>query len=274
MAVELNKLYPPAESKNIVDWLLQSVTGLDKHELILGEERAIDPELENRLMAGLKELLANKPIQYVTGQAFFYGLELEVDESVLIPRPETEELVRWAIDDHKHSGRLRVLDAGTGSGCIIVSLGRHLAGAELTAVDISSGALRLARRNAAKYNIKVQFRETDILDRNQWASFDKFDLILSNPPYVRECEKKDMNDNVIAFEPHRALFVPDHDPLLFYRALAGFAMEKLSENGCLYVEINQEFGSETRDLMLEQGFREVILKKDFRGKHRMIRAGL
>jgi release factor glutamine methyltransferase len=271
MLSELGKIYPEQECLSMVNWLLCSVAGIDKKDVILEPGRLVDENTRVELLEKLGELIAHKPIQYVTGTANFYDLELEVNPSVLIPRPETEELVKWvAADNNKKSG-LKVLDIGTGSGCIILALGKLLINPDLTAIDISDDALQTALVNADKYNIEVNFNNINILEEKGWVHLGQFDLIISNPPYVRESEKTMMQANVLDYEPSAALFVPDSDPLLFYRAIAKFSNQHLIENGKLYLEINENLDKEIRFLLEDEEFSEIILKKDMQGKNRMVR---
>lgn len=267
----LGAIYPEKECYNLVNNLIFSVTGIEKKEIALDPGMVIGEDIENLLYQGLRELIAHKPIQYVTGMAYFYGLELAVNPSVLIPRPETEELVKWVADDHKEKSGLRVLDIGTGSGCIILALGKLLQQPHLTAVDISENAIRTALGNANKSGISVDFKKINILDESEWNELGIYDLIISNPPYVRESEKSLMQANVLDYEPPEALFVPDNDPLLFYRAIARFSRLKLSQNGKLYLEINVNIGEKTIFLLKNEGFTEITLKRDMQDKDRMIR---
>jgi release factor glutamine methyltransferase len=271
MIRELEKLYPEKECINLVNMLFFSVAGIGKKDFSLDPGRLIGDKIRSELLAKFSELMNHKPIQYITGTAYFYDLELEVDPSVLIPRPETEELVKWVADDHRDDQHLRVLDIGTGSGCIILALGRLLKNAQYTATDISEKALSIASRNALKIGVVVDFKKLNILDETSWNEIGKFDIIVSNPPYVREMEKKLIQANVLDYEPPEALFVPDKDPLLFYRAIARFSRWKLSENGRLYLEINENLGEETVLLLKNEGFTEITLLKDMHGKDRMIR---
>jgi release factor glutamine methyltransferase len=272
MVRELSGIYPKNESIAIARALVLSVTGFDAKDIVLDPDIEVDEALLTTISNKMNELMAHKPLPYVIGQASFYGLELEVDSSVLIPRPETEELVKWISVDQKSNSGLRVLDIGTGSGCIILALGKLLVDPQLTAIDISDTALRVASGNAAKYSIPVKFLRKDILNEKQWDSSGKFDLIVSNPPYVRESEKVLIRPNVLDYEPHKALFVPDDDPLVFYRAIAGFCKRNLNENGSLYLEINENLGEEVVWLLTDLGFIAIVLKKDIQGKDRMVAA--
>jgi release factor glutamine methyltransferase len=273
MIEELCAIYPENESRLIVNWLVCSVTGWDNAKIALEPDIIPLTPVVSRLKKGMEELMAHKPVQYVTGQAFFYDLELDVNPSVLIPRPETEELVKWICDDNKTSAELRILDIGTGSGCIILALGRQLNKPELTAIDNSPAALATARRNALKSGLNVHFRQLDILTTKDFIDKQPFNVIVSNPPYVRNSERGFMKPNVLDYEPGQALFVPDEEPLIFYRAIAGFAKKNLAPGGKLYLEINENLGKETLTLFIENGFNDIILRKDLQGKDRMIRCG-
>jgi len=271
MIRELGVIYPEKECLFLVNWLFFSVAGIEKIDFFLDPGRLVRAKIKAQLLEKLGELMLLKPIQYVTGTAYFHDLELKVNPSVLIPRPETEELVKWVADDHKNPEGLRILDIGTGSGCIILALGSFLKKSQLSGIDISQEALTTASLNAKNNGIHVDFRKLDILNETEWNELKNFDLIVSNPPYVRLSEKSGMKKNVLDYEPSQALFVPDEDPLLFYRAIARFSRLKLSQKGKLYLEINENLGKETVLLLKNEGFTEISLKKDMRGKDRMIR---
>jgi release factor glutamine methyltransferase len=216
------------------------------------------------------ELLAGKPIQYVLGETYFYGLKLIISPNVLIPRPETEELVDWILENNHgagHTQELNVLDIGTGSGCIAISLKKKLESSSVFAIDISEGALEVARRNAKLNTVKVAFNKGDMLT---YQDENEYDVIVSNPPYVRMKEQEEMNDNVLDYEPHVALFVSDDNPLVFYKAIAEFAISHLKSEGLLYFEINEYLGKEMVGMLKNKGFKNIILKKDMQDKDRMI----
>ncbi len=215
-------------------------------------------------------LSEHQPIQYVLGCAWFYDLQFEVNPSVLIPRPETEELVRWIIEDSKYK-EPSILDIGTGSGCIAISLAKFIQSSKVFATDISAGALDIARINSGKNKADVAFRKDDILNPKLIHALPQFDIIVSNPPYVRKNEKEMMQDNVLKYEPHLALFVPDNDALVFYKAIADFAEKKLKPGGWLYFEINQNLGESTLNLLKQKGFEKPELRKDLFGNYRMIK---
>ena len=224
----------------------------------------------------LVELQQEKPIQYITGEAWFYGLRFEVNENTLIPRPETEELVEFILKETSNfqlpASSLNILDIGTGTGCIPISLKVNLPQANVSAIDISEKALEVAKRNAASNKAEINFIQANILevlDLNQ-----NFDIIVSNPPYVRNLEKQEIKKNVLDYEPHLALFVEDTDALLFYRKIAQLALKNLSPNGLLFFEINQYLGKETVELLQNLGFKNIELKKDIYGNDRMIRCSI
>jgi release factor glutamine methyltransferase len=214
-----------------------------------------------------QELLTHKPVQYVLHEAWFGGMKLYVDENVLIPRPETEELVDLIVKDKKEK-EIQILDIGTGSGCIAIALKKHLPLCEVYAIDISSDALTVAEKNNVLNNTKVKFILSDIFEEISWNQFSSFDCIVSNPPYIPSTETKLMSDNVTKFEPHLALFVPDNDPLKFYKAIARFAEKKLSPGGSVFVEVHENFAEEVKKVFSFLG--DVQIKKDMQGKERFV----
>ena len=226
-------------------------------------------EVWNAILTKLQQEI---PIQYILGKTHFYGLDFEVDENVLIPRQETEELVEWIIINQQINKptNLQILDIGTGSGCIAISLAKNLPAAKVSAIDVSENALQVARKNADLNQVDVTFIHQNILETEDLQA--PFNVIVSNPPYVRNLEKAEIKKNVLANEPHLALFVDDHDALIFYRKIAELAQKNLKENGQLYFEINQYLGKEMVDLLQKMGFVEVALRKDIYGNDRMIMA--
>ena len=219
----------------------------------------------------ISELKTEKPIQYITGEAWFYGLRFEVNENTLIPRPETEELVEWIVDGQKTKDKrqkVSILDIGTGSGCIPITIKKEIPNALVSAIDVSEKALEMARKNAIDNEVEVNFILQNILESE--SLIEKYDIIVSNPPYVRNLEKQEIKKNVLDYEPHLALFVEDTDALLFYRKIAELALTGLSPNGKLFFEINQYLGKETVALLENLGFKNIELRKDFVGNDRMI----
>jgi release factor glutamine methyltransferase len=273
----LVELYDDREAANIADWVMEHVTGLRKIDRIMHKQSPLAPEKAARLQEYTRELLTHKPVQYVLHEAWFCGMPFYVDENVLIPRPETEELVEWVVERQKADGNnsemLRILDIGTGSGCIPVSLKKKMPEAEIYACDVSEGALAIAARNAAAQQTSINFFQVDFLDENSWSSLPEVDIIVSNPPYIPQSDKNTMLQNVLAYEPHLALFVPDDDALVFYDAIARFAKRTLPNHGCVFVEIHEDLGKKTKELFESKGFKGEV-KKDFQGKDRMVKAVL
>ena len=273
---ELDAIYGKEEVNSFFYLLIEHYFDLERFILAIQPELVIDKEQETVIFQALSELKLEKPIQHIIGTAYFMDLDFKVNEHVLIPRPETEELVRWILDDHKNTAKiLTILDMGTGSGCIPISLDKNLTDAKVFGLDISTDALKVAEENNALLNAGVKFFEADMLSLDAETSAkelnQKFDIIISNPPYVRELEKAEMQNNVIDHEPSLALFVPDEDPLKFYSAVVNFAADHLNENGCLYLEINQYLGEETKQLLEESNFKTIELRKDMFGNDRMIK---
>jgi release factor glutamine methyltransferase len=267
----LSGYYDKPESEEIVSRILEKIAGVGKMEIILYPERTLTDDVLASLAESLKQLQSGRPVQYVTGTAYFYGLELMVDEQVLIPRPETEELVKWVIDDLGHIEGLKVLDIGTGSGCIAISLARHFKNAAITAIDNSRAALSVAERNATSLGVPVTFREADVFFPSSWKGLGTFDLLISNPPYVTATDRKKMSRNVTGFEPAGALYVPDDDPLLYHAATLRMADRILIHEGMVYMEINERFGDAILGLAWQYGYADATLRKDIRGKDRMVR---
>lgn len=270
----LKDLYLSTEISSFTRLIMEHVCGLLPHKLLLGIDTELSVAEKCRIREIVGRLQQHEPIQYILGETNFYGLTFKVNPSVLIPRPETEELVERVIADYKDKA-ISVLDVGTGSGCIAIALARHLKQATIEALDISAEALEVARRNAICNQVPVTFQEMDILSIPQTTSFlsnRKFNCIISNPPYVMNKEKQAMEQNVLAYEPHLALFVPDEDPLLFYRAIARFGRVALLAGGHLYFEINAQCGQQTVDMLQQEGYKNVELIRDLSGNDRITKA--
>ena len=274
---ELSSLYEEQEIESFFYIILEKLHGLKRIDLALNPQKVMDGAHLKQWKNIVSELKKQRPIQYILGETTFYGLSFLVNENTLIPRPETEELVELIIESTNYELRntkLKVLDIGTGSGCIAISLAKHLPTSEVYAIDVSEEALATAKKNAELNKVAIDFISTNILDvvtLSAVAGLDKqFDIIVSNPPYVRNLEKDEIKPNVLEYEPHLALFVDDIDPLLFYRKIAELAIKNLNPNGKLYFEINQYLGKETIKLLEDFGFRNVELKKDIYGNDRII----
>ncbi|HEX8376966.1 MAG TPA: peptide chain release factor N(5)-glutamine methyltransferase [Pedobacter sp.] len=265
--------YEKEEIKTIALLAVQNVCGISKSYYMLHKRKDLLLSEETALIRILDELRFGKPIQQVLGEADFFGLRFKVNSRVLVPRPETEELVHWVLESIKLDNILssNILDIGTGSGCIPIAIKKNLPLSSVTAIDISKDALEIARQNCELNDVEVNLLEADILNADYSISNSGFDIIISNPPYITYSEKGAMHPNVLTHEPHEALFVPDENPLLFYKAIADFSVSHLNKPGYLFFEINEHYGDETIALLVKKGF-EAELKSDLQGKHRMIRA--
>ena len=266
----LRGIYPDSEALSLAKMLLVEAFGFSTLELYGGKDKEISGNRLRDLHEMLSRLQKNEPIQYILGKETFCGLTFEVDTNVLIPRPETRELVEWIVADYELLPACRILDVGTGSGCISISLAKFIAGASVESWDISEGALEVARRNCALNGVEVLLRQQDVLLAQPDSAC--FDVIVSNPPYITESEKADMEANVLDWEPATALFVPDADPLLFYRKIAELGTVMLKEGGSLYFEINRAYGNETVQMLEGLGYKQIELRKDDWGNDRMIKA--
>jgi release factor glutamine methyltransferase len=271
---QLFELYDDRESANIADWVIEHITGFKRIERITNKQFPLNTSQQELLKAYTAQLLQHKPVQYVLQQAWFAGMKFFVDENVLIPRPETEELVEW-IAKEVSGFKFQVsslLDIGTGSGCISIALKKRLPGFNVYALDVSEEALNIAKKNAASLNAPIKFYESNILDKTKWNLLPMFDVIVSNPPYIKRSEEKEMRGNVLQHEPHLALFVPDEDALLFYKTIAEFGSQHLNKDGQLFFEINEALGEEVKELLLQKGYSNVEVRKDMQGKERMVKA--
>lgn len=266
---ELANIYPTTEIQSFFNILIEYKLNLGRIDVALQPDLNISEADLSFLQKAKNDLKNHIPIQYIIGETEFYGLKFFVNEHVLIPRPETEELVDWIVKDYKDKKNIKILDIGTGSGCIAISLAKNLPNAAIFALDISSEALKTAKQNAKTNNVKIHFIETDILNTTTLST--TFDVIVSNPPYVRELEKEQMQQNVLDHEPNLALFVKDNNPLLFYNKISDLAKTHLLKNGNLYFEINQYLGNETVALLKLKGFKNIELKKDIYEVDRMVK---
>lgn len=266
---DLISLYGEEEARQLTKMLLEETGGLSFEKILIDEPIELNVDAEEKLIEQVKMLKQYHPIQYVLGKAHFFGREFMVDENVLIPRQETEELVKEILVDNIRSG-LNILDIGGGSGCIGITLGLELDRANVTLLDVDAGTMKVAAENAKLYGLKVSHIVDDVLTMTQLQ--DKYDIIVSNPPYVTEGEKSKMLNNVLEHEPARALFVPDHDPLLFYRKIIPLAKEYLLKDGKLYFEINEKYGEEMINLCEQVGCSNVRLIRDLNGKERILKA--
>jgi release factor glutamine methyltransferase len=266
----LRGYYPDAEALSLAKMILVEVFGFSTLELYGGKDKEISGNCLHELHEMLSRLKKNEPIQYIIGVEHFCGMTFEVDRNVLIPRPETRELVEWIVQDWSRKEACRILDIGTGSGCIAISLAKQIEGAKVEAWDISEGALQVARRNCVRNDAEVLLNRKDVLAALPEGM--SYDVIVSNPPYICEKEKVDMDANVLDWEPEGALFVPDADPLLFYRKIAELGVSMLAEGGSLYFEINRAYGEQTVDMLVSLGYGNIELRKDSWGNDRMIKA--
>lgn len=265
----LHGYYPDSEIVSMAKLLLTQVFGMSVIELYAGKDNCFSSNEQKQLEDILLRLQKYEPIQYIIGEEEFFGLPFEVNLHVLIPRPETGELVNWIIQENKDR-QTCILDIGTGSGCIAISLAKHMEKAEVNAWDVSEDALQVATRNCLRNGVEVKLEQKDVLRFE--PSGEQFDVIVSNPPYITEKEKAEMEANVLEWEPGVALFVPDDSPLLFYRRIAELGMEMLAPDGKLYFEINRAYGKQAVDMLAELGYREIELRKDISQNDRMVKA--
>lgn len=275
---KLQTIYSEREADNISDWVFENVTGLKKWERRANANNELTEINSNQLEKYLHELLQHKPVQYVLNEAWFYKMKFFVNENVLIPRPETEELVKWivmdlrsAMFDRHGKNNIHIIDIGTGSGCIPVSLKKELPEANITAIDVSEKALSVAKINADELNAEVHFLQMDFLNESEWESLPQYDIIVSNPPYIPVKEKEILAKNVTDFEPGIALFVADNNPFIFYEKIAAFSKTHLKENGRIYVEVHEEYAENVKSIFENDGFISKI-KKDIYGRNRMVSA--
>jgi release factor glutamine methyltransferase len=268
---ELGKVYPRGEAASIKSLILEHFN-YPSSTLLLQPTLRPSPEILAQINEIVAEIHTDKPIQYILGYSYFCDLRIRVDQRVLIPRPETEEMVAQIIASETGPVPSRILDLGTGSGCIALALKKQFPEAEVYATDVSSDALEVASGNGALLNLQVLWTQEDLTQPDAWRVQGSFDLVVSNPPYVREGERALMHNNVLGFEPASALFVQDSDPLLYYRAIASLGRERLTSGGVLWAEINENLGKETGQLFRNEGYPKVAIIKDIHGKDRFIRA--
>lgn len=267
---KLCDIYEEKEADNMLFMILMEITGLNKAGILINHEQAVSESELLTIHFAVKDLLKEKPIQYVLGKTEFYGLPFIVNSKVLIPRPETEELVAMVIEELKLEPTQNVLDIGTGSGCIAVTIKKKIPKAKVTALDISSFALDIAKENALLNKVRIDFKIFDLLNWKGWENEEKFDIIVSNPPYVRNLEKKEMKPNVLNYEPEIALYVEDNNPLIFYKRISDFAKLHLKSGGKIFCEINQYLAEETRSLFKQHNFSNVDIRKDMSGNYRIL----
>lgn len=284
---QLLSLYEKGESNTIAIMVMEHITGLSKAERLFIKNEPLDVHQLHYLTELIQRLQHHEPVQYVLGECWFAGLKLFVNTEVLIPRPETEELVDWVIKEVAKKGldvfaktsteadetsQLKILDVGTGSGCIALALKNKMPRAEVWGCDLSEEALNIARRNGAELNIRVDFQAVDFLEEEQQKLLPTVDVIISNPPYIPVKEAATMANNVVRHEPHLALFVPDNEPLVFYKAIARFGKKRLYNGGSIFVEIHEALGAEVVKVFEEEGYSAIELRKDMQDKDRMVKA--
>jgi release factor glutamine methyltransferase len=267
----LSELYPSEEIQSFFSILSEKYLSMSRLDLTLNPEMVLSEVISKKYIESLKRLQTHEPIQYIVGETEFYGLRFKVNRHTLIPRPETEELVDWICTESKIQNPVprTILDIGTGSGCIAISLSKTILGSNVSAIDFSGEVLDVAKHNASLNNVDIDFIRMDILKAQQLPS--QYEVIVSNPPYVRNLEKDKMQDNVLNFEPASALFVSDEDPLVFYKKIASLANKHLKIHGLLYFEINEYFSEAMVAMLNEFNFKDITVKKDFFGKERMIK---
>ncbi|MEI8278477.1 MAG: peptide chain release factor N(5)-glutamine methyltransferase [Bacteroidota bacterium] len=270
---ELEMLYDTHEATAIAHDVLHHITGLNKMQRLMNKDQALRADQEIQFINFKAKLLKGTPLQYVLGSTLFMGHDFKVNEHVLIPRPETEELVQWIIsENHEHQKDLSILDVGTGSGCIPISLKLAMLNTSITSCDISNQALDVAKNNAIKLDTNINFLHLDFIKHEMWNRLPHYDIIVSNPPYIPLVEKEKLHVNVRDHEPALALFVPSEDPLIFYKSLAAFGRTHLNKKGCIYCELHVDHALETKKLFQLYGYTHVEVRKDMQGNNRMLKA--
>ncbi len=268
--LHLQEIYPLSEATVIADRLFEAKAGIKRTDLVKNPHQQLNNKTIEQLNDCLAQLQQHKPLQYVLGEAWFHHLKFKVNENVLIPRPETEELVELVLADRRSFlTDPAILDIGTGSGCIPIAIKKKLQASSVVAIDVSEPALELAKENACYHNTAINFIQMDFLDEAQWGQLATFDIIISNPPYIPEKEKEQLAKNVVAYEPHAALFVPDHSPLIFYEKIAAFGRSHLNTNGKIYMETHSGAAGEVIALF-QKSYSSVEIRNDLFGKERMV----
>jgi release factor glutamine methyltransferase len=272
MKERLKIRYELREAANITEWVMEEITGMSRIDRLMNNNQNLSLIQESNWAINLSKLEIGMPIQYVLGYGWFMGLKIKVNSQVLIPRPETEELVQWLIEscEDKSGAGLNIIDIGTGSGCIPIGIKNSFIKAKVYALDISEGALIVARENAEIHHCEIEFQQFDILNENNWADLPKVSIIISNPPYIPIAEEVEIEQHVKDFEPHLALFVENVDPLLFYRKILTFSTNNLLPGGMIFFECNEKYSKEVMELGAKLGYDSTI-QKDMQGKDRMIR---
>lgn len=272
LLTELQKIYTTSEAGIISDWVFEKRASFSKGEIIKNSKELINKEVERKIREDLQRLLKHEPIQYILEEAWFYKMKLKVNAQVLIPRPETEELVEFVLEAaSSQQAPINIIDIGSGSGCIAIALKKHLPKAIITAIDISEGALTIAKENASTQKVGIDFKQINFLDENEWKGLNQFGIIVSNPPYIPINEKEKLDKNVVDYEPDVALFVPANDPVLFYKKIIFFGKKHLINNGKIFVEVHENFAKEIFDLFAST-YIDVTIKNDMYGKPRMLMA--
>jgi release factor glutamine methyltransferase len=271
---KLETIYDQDECDNLFYLSCYHVKQWGRSRVLFEKDNVLTEEDEQSFNEILKPLLTQKPIQYIFGETEFYQLKFKVDEDVLIPRPETEELVDWIVQDFMGKRNVKFLDIGTGSGCIAISLAKNMIHPQAYAMDISNQALTVAQINANELNVELHLLKADILEMTDMVVDEHFNLIVSNPPYILKDEAVNMQQNVVGFEPHTALFVTNNDPLQFYKAIADFTLLNLQKDGSLYLETHEEYNEKVKQMLNEKGFYNITSKKDLQNKPRFLKASL
>jgi release factor glutamine methyltransferase len=268
--LQLQSVYPLSEATVITDWTFESIAGIKRADLVKNPSQQLNNKIIEQLNNSFSQLLQYKPVQYVLGEAWFYHLKLKVNEDVLIPRPETEELVELVIANRRSQiTDPAILDIGTGSGCIAIAIKKNLPAAIVSAIDVSENALNIGKENAARCNARINFIQLDFLDETKWDKLSMFHIIISNPPYIPVNEKRKLARHVLDYEPHIALFVPDKDPLVFYEKIASFGRSHLHSNGRIYLETHEDHAKEVK-VLFNKDYAYAEIKKDLFGKERIV----